>query len=1123
MKCPNPNSKFVQDLEAKQDIKEEQAKQIYVQLESKEFQDWFGYSKKEKDGKVGYDTYDYPRLTDNLYIINKDGDKIRLFSLINSEEFAKVTNINNRINDLDGIKSVIVSLNISLQKKISNFNKSDYAINLQESTDKIKGLDTELALIEHTKFILKTIKSFQHRLYEYENFNEVDADEETLKNREDVYFNFLMEATQFTTTFEIITKLPEPKGKNKLNSIINQLRYSEATVSDLKNTINEEIKRIWSARLKGLSTNPLIVSNALDFLVAQEDESGAQRWLDALTDSHNPVLANLGKLYNRQQDYARMDSIKQTRQWKKWCEENGLKTEADFKKFSDDNGKFVEEYNYAEYYQAMNKAKEPMQKLENEGKRYKEDGETHTHEYTNAKHKYYDWRNLNTVSADNYKSFLPSNKWKNEKYSKLSKTELTQLDYIQNFLYDLIKHTNYQQTIDGKVKIMNDTSIGNGAFPAFDKNVNSKKDKKEFVNKVITEANDIVRFIPFEYMKKLNQKELPEIIDSMSDEEKETTQLEIDKIKKENKLSHADALNYNLFEVMPSFIKVANINKRKNEMKLMVDATVSQFKDLKITQKTARGNTLIDKIASTTTGTKVEYEKNAIDSNSYKHLLDWVEGVFYEEFNLDEGDLTKFAARAQNVASVLGIGFNALSAINNKIVGNIQLKIEAAGGQYFNYKELTQGRKQYFDVLLNLYSEHGIDKSNTISTGVIKYFDIIQSHDELVGKANNSANYKIAMLKNITFFMQEAGEHQIQNTSLLTMLNSHRMVNGKPISYQMYAKQYDISAEVKKMKKEGKPSEEINKYIDANKIDEKKTKAEFEAYPKLIDEFELVDGLVSKKKDSTLTDEEESNFRQRVIGFNQKLHGVYNIEDAGMLQRYALGRLGMQFRKWIPNAWNRRFGNKFGKSYYMERREEENEGMYISTYKYISSPFTGSYDEYRKEKKSVAEAAFLAIFKGLKETITNAKINWHVLSPMEKANVKRTLLEAVLLVAAIIIGSLLKGDDDDEEKNWLQVWGISQCDRLYGELSTFAPWGVLREGNKLFDNPTAVFKTFDSVSKLVWNTVKYPFLEEDEREIHGGVYSGRDKVSVAFLGNIPLVNQVQKLMYLENTNRQYIK
>ena len=1138
MKCPNPNSKFVQDLEKNKNVTQDHKNQIYVQLESDQFKNWFGYTVKDKNGKDGYDSFNYPRLIDNLYIKNIKGDKIKLFDLINTESFEKATDLKNRINILDGDIAFLKKQAVGMQKRLSLYNGSDYAETMQreviDEVNKLAENEYEQALAIYTKYIIKTIGQFQNRLFEYENYNPIGKSVEALKERDEKYFIALLQMNEFLQTFEEIKKLPATEGKNKRTSIVNQLRHAEATVSDLENTVKKETERLWSEKLKSFSTNPQIVEGALDFLSAQEDEGGAQRWLDSLADSHHPVLASLGKMYNEYKDLSEIKVKKEIREWKKFCEDNGLTTEKDFKKFTE-GGKFLEEFNYEEFYKEMNEMKAEMRELEEAGKKFKEDGKSVTKEFSKARDKYYDWKNANTTTIDSKTNFYtPNKKWVNEAYAKLSKEEIKQLDYIKGFLEKQIEHTNKEQTVKGVKIVKNDTLIAKGYLPAIPNYELPQSDKEEQLGKIITESNDIVRFIPFKYMKLLNQKELPSITEGMTDEQKEAVNKEREKIIAENKLSHANSINYNLYEVMGHFIKAANTNKFKTELQPMVQASVAAFKHLKIKGKSAKGDTYTDKIASKALGETVDYEKSAENSNAHAHLKDWVEGVFYEEFNYDEGKLTIAAEKIQTVSSILGIGFRPLAAINNKIVGNLQLLLEAAGAQYFDGKDLIKARKQYFDVITNVLAEHGKDskgndkKAKTLTTALIRGFNILQTQDELAVTPNSlkdKVQHEIRMLYDMAYFMQHIGEHQIQNTVLLAMLHSHRVVKGKIMSYANYAKQFDISAAVKKMTEEGKSSEEIKLYIDNNKKDAKVLKKEFEEYGKLIDEYELKNGEAVLKEGSVITDKQLSNFKNKVIGVNQKLHGIYNKDDAAMLQRYALARLGMQFRKWIRPAWNRRFGRRFGKTDYNERLEEYSEGMYISTFKYISQPFITNYKQYKKEQQGIAMSAFKAFFAGFKDTMFNAKINWHSMNDMEKANVRRTALEVVLTISAVILTNALMGDDDDkEDKNWLQVWSIYEADRLYGELSTFMPQGVLREGNRLFDNPIAAFRTFDAVSKLTWNTVMYPIREDDdEREFKSGIYHGRDKVSVYFLNIIPIANEIQKMYYLEDANRRYIK
>jgi Spy/CpxP family protein refolding chaperone len=717
---------------------------------------------------------------------------------------------------------------------------------------------------------------------------------------------------------------------------------------------------------------------------------------------------------------------------------------------------------------------------------------------------------------------FPVNKWKNEKFTNLSISEQEQLNYIKSFLKELIKHTDSKKTINGKTYSINDTSIGKNGLPSIPL-LEPKKEKKEKSNiKFISESGDIVQKIPLRYINQLNQLELPKIIEGMTDEEIEKTKKEIDKIKQENKKRHSEALNTNLAETMKYFIDSAITSKKKDEMFLLVKSTLNQFKELEFKATNAKGDSIIDKTKSFVKGEQVEHTINGLESNAYKHFKNWVEGVYYEEFNLDEGNLSKLTEKALTVTSFINIGFNILGGINNKIVASIQLKLEAAGGQYFNAKELAIATKRLYTGSLTFINDSNKEGATSLDSGLIKFFDILQSQDEL-GELPTGKIATDLLKKAIKYgyIHQHLGEFHAQNTLLLATLQSHRVVNGKIQSYFQYAEQFSKSTDVKKMKKEGKTLEEIKEFLKNNQKDDKTIKEEFEKYESLENQFELIEGEAKLKKSSILTNEQIGDFRERVIGINQKLHGIYNIEDAAMLQRYALGRLGLQFRKWMMPAWNRRFGQQFGKTTWNERRGEYDEGMYITFGKFIASPFIESFADYKNNKEKTAMGAFNVLLKGFSNFIDNTKINWMSLTMYEKANVKKVCMEMLLIIGTLSLGYILKNlGDDDKEKNLFHTWLLNQTNRLYGELTVFN-FSALNEGNKLISNPLPVLKTLDNIKKLTFEVVKYPFINEDKRIFKSGVYHGRKKASVYAIKNLPFAKNVQDLIYMQDNLERY--
>lgn len=718
---------------------------------------------------------------------------------------------------------------------------------------------------------------------------------------------------------------------------------------------------------------------------------------------------------------------------------------------------------------------------------------------------------------------VPKEKWLNDKYSRLNDSDKEGLNQIKELLTELVAHSK-------------DNIIKKGYIPAVPKdtrgligNIMGKevaKEEKNFTEKAITESDEIVKFIPFKYIKRLNQEELPKVEEGMSEEQVAEIEAQRKKIVKANKIGHGEVLNYDLAETMEHFIQAALTNKYKTNMEADVKLFQQQLRQMKIKQIDAKGNKIFDKIKSKVSGEKVEYETSAIGSNTEKHFNEWLEAVFYEDFNLEEGKLSDWASKIQNFTSLRAMGFNVLSGLNNKLIGNINERMESAGGRYFNYSHYREARRMYFANITNFLADHNKKESSNFMTAYLKEMDVLISEDELANKpegAIKTALHKLKMVRDAAYFMQHVGEHQIQNATLIAMSNSHRIVDGEIMSFNEYFEKKKFN--VDEAWKNG-TFEDAMKAIDNNQQLKKSLVEEFENFTKVIDAFEFKDGYVNLKDNLGITKKEIHEFRERIIGVNQRLHGIYNTEDSGMIQRYALGRLAIQFRKWMRPGWNMRFGSKFGKKLYNERIRDYEEGMYITTAKYLSSPFVTNWKEHRKAQEGIAVSAFKTLTSGFKDLIFNSKIRWHIMDEVEKANVRKTAAEFTFLIAVTAIGFMAKhmkgdGDDDEKLKKKMLTYTLFEADRLFGELTNFTPIGIVREGSRLFKSPSPVFNTFEDAGKLAGALFLYPFRDEEERKFKTGVYHGKDRVSVYAKDMIPVYNQFQRLANMSSNNQRY--
>ena len=266
--------------------------------------------------------------------------------------------------------------------------------------------------------------------------------------------------------------------------------------------------------------------------------------------------------------------------------------------------------------------------------------------------------------------------------------------------------------------------------------------------------------------------------------------------------------------------------------------------------------------------------------------------------------------------------------------GSTQIFMERFAKEYFNHTDWETGKAMWINGVPSFFANMYSDKSYTLSDGIIKLMNVVDFDRmaELPGGVN--VDEMISRARNLAFSPQTAGEHFMQNTAMFAMMNSHRVYTdnrGRLViasfdkykldneilalksvigndaelmaKYEKYPKdiksdanqtkdfatfrKYHISEFIINNLSNEQKKEYINKKNDFN--DEAKTK--FEINPKLIDEFELRDGVAVLKPDSKLgqLSEDEANkmlalFKGKVISVNKKIHsahGMVNVRVAG--------------------------------------------------------------------------------------------------------------------------------------------------------------------------------------------------------------------------------------------------
>jgi hypothetical protein len=189
------------------------------------------------------------------------------------------------------------------------------------------------------------------------------------------------------------------------------------------------------------------------------------------------------------------------------------------------------------------------------------------------------------------------------------------------------------------------------------------------------------------------------------------------------------------------------------------------------------------------------------------------------------------------------------------------------------------------------------------------------------------------------------------------------------------------------------------------------------------------------------TDKKRQNIMNTLHALNKRMHGIYNDFDKATAQRYSLGKLAFMYRKYLVPAYKRRFKN-LG---YDEELGGQTEGYYRT--------FWNLY------------------LKNLVTLKTDLIKNWADMSPFERAQVKRVIAEATLIIAlaalVMVLKAMVDDDDDDLKKNWAYNFVLYEAIRMRSETSQYVPIYGIRDAYRTVKSPSAATVSIDRALKFV--------------------------------------------------------
>ena len=778
---------------------------------------------------------------------------------------------------------------------------------------------------------------------------------------------------------------------------------------------------------------------------------------------------------------------------------------------------------------------------------------------------------LNPKFVDN--KLQPStDRYTNDKYYAMNNYQQQLYSSVTNLLDDLVKDKRSRAYINKGYLPNQAIEKEDKGFKDYWQDFKRSHGWYDAPNKSDIELNLYKRFSNAPMLHSLSQVKLLPIRDKQEGETKEDYIKYVEETLAANRELHRQRMeetkernNPNVLERLNSFIDQMYLFNSRNDASRLAKITINQLRNMDFIKRAPNNEVSNNRLLSRITGKEELRTFKNENANITKHFESQVRKLIFNEFELDEGTRSKVSRVLRNMVSSKFMMLNLTGGIANVLYGKTQIQMEMAAGQYFKYSDFRKAENEYALSIGSYFADAYSETTKSETNAIIRLFNILESNmaTETYGKGSNP----LGKLEDLLFIQQSAGEHYMQNTTLLAMLNSHRVSvdeNGKAavISYETFTQNLRENSLIKvlnevnpdlvntyneyrnKIKESFAVKEQFNrfkqdmitnflrtqskevrdKFVAQYKEDSKEQRSKFDELPTFRSQLKLSNGVAVLKEDSPLSNADIADFRNKVLTVNHHIHGIYDKIGANTLQQSWWGALLMQFHKHLVPGFQKRFGYRLGHfdGVYNETRETINKGSYVSLAEFITFPVR-KYYELNNSNELEAVRTLQGLAKGYIDFFGNFVTYYNVLPEYDKANLRRCLGEWIAItkaVALFVVGKLML--DDDDESTQIADYVLYSADRLMSETIQYNPWGMMNEGQKLYSQPVAAFSIANDNLKLLGACCSYIFTgDADDLLYQSGTYSGENKLKVNLLKQVPVVNQIRKHERLGANNSYY--
>jgi hypothetical protein len=447
-------------------------------------------------------------------------------------------------------------------------------------------------------------------------------------------------------------------------------------------------------------------------------------------------------------------------------------------------------------------------------------------------------------------------------------------------------------------------------------------------------------------------------------------------------------------------------------------------------------------------------------SRSSKRYRDWLEMVFYNSSDIDNGSLDKLAKKVMAIASRENIGWNGLGPIHNLAMARINTMIETLGARFYSRQSAIRATLAYnTEFLPGWLTSIGASKDGY-------YLD----------KKKPGSKYEafVRMFNMMRSNTGEGGGGLLDYTSYGYLGSNIGEYNAQSKSGMSYIMDYELKST------DPKGAVKSLSIYDAYDFDHS------------TGELKIKDGF------KALSDQERFGITNYIWEMNKQIHGNYAWEDRMVIQKYALGQLAAQFHKFVYPMYKTRF-----KPLYYDENLGDIEGRYLTVYHFVKFWHEAEGHWWAKAKTAWHDLT--------PNQIKNMHRNFAELGFLAMSIASYSVLRGVA-------NGL--GPDHDKMKHWINYlsWESS---RQAKEMLFWIPVIGTSAQVELIKNPFAVGSTYTRFADVIAETVKLTWNTDDDYYT-SGPFKDQLKLKKKALDLVPIFKDINRWSNFSQVSSFYV-